>query len=229
MNTTSTSPANGEPIRVWDAPVRVIHWLLVLCFGGAYLTADSESWRLLHVILGYNMVLLVAIRIVWGLVGTRYARFSQFVRGPGAVLRYLRAMLSGKPEHHTGHNPAGALAIVAMLGLMLAIGASGWILYNDAGGDAWEDVHEVLANTMLGLVLVHVAAVVISSRLHRENLVRAMITGRKQGAAGTGIQRLWRPLAILIIAGVLGYAWVLWQSAPVGAPDHGARIEQDDD
>ncbi len=229
MNTTSTSPVDREPVRVWDAPVRVIHWLLVLCFGGAYLTADSESWRLLHVILGYSMVLLVTIRIVWGLVGTRYARFSQFVRGPRAVLRYLRAMLSGTPEHHTGHNPAGALAIVAMLGLMLAIGASGWILYNDAGGDAWEDVHEVLANTMLALVLVHVAAVVISSRLHRENLVRAMITGRKRGATGTGIQRPWRPLAILIVAGVIGFAWVQWQSAPAAAPDQGARLEQDDD
>ncbi|HAN54929.1 MAG TPA: cytochrome B, partial [Betaproteobacteria bacterium] len=175
MNDLSVSPANppvNEPgtrkILVWDVPVRVFHWLMVLSFAGAYLTAESERWRLLHVSLGYTMAGLVGFRIVWGLMGTRYARFSTFVRGPKAVARYLGAMLRGQPEHHTGHNPAGALAIVALLGLTLVVTASGWATYNDIAGDWLEEVHEAAANVMLAVIGVHVAGVLLSSWLHRE-------------------------------------------------------------
>ena len=122
MNTPSASPADSaaaEPrdtpsvrkVLIWDAPVRVFHWLMVLSFAGAYLTAESERWRLTHVTLGYTMAGLVAFRVLWGLVGTRHARFSSFVRGPAAIARYLRGLVGGRPEHHAGHNPAGALAI----------------------------------------------------------------------------------------------------------------------
>ena len=152
MNTKSAFPANtplntavSEPasrkILVWDAPVRVFHWLMVLSFAGAYLSAESERWRLLHVTLGYTMAGLVGFRILWGLMGTRYARFSSFVRGPRAVARYLGAMLRGQPEHHTGHNPAGALAIVALLALTLVVTASGWASYNEIAGKWLEDLH----------------------------------------------------------------------------------------
>src|SRR6516162_5168079 len=106
MNTASASPAESsgempEPasgirrVLVWDAPVRVFHWLMVFSFAGAYLTAESERWRLVHVTLGYTMVGLVAFRIVWGLVGTRYARFSNFVRGPAAIANYVRGLVRG--------------------------------------------------------------------------------------------------------------------------------------
>ena len=111
MNTDNRTPST----LVWDVPVRVFHWLLVLCFAGAWLTAESEHWRLVHVTLGYTMAGLVAFRVLWGLVGTRYARFASFVRGPSAVLGYLKSLIGRHPEHHTGHNPAGALAIVAGL------------------------------------------------------------------------------------------------------------------
>jgi len=123
MNTTSESPA--EPVLVWDAPVRVFHWLMVLCFAGAWLTAESESWRLVHVTLGYTMAGLVAFRILWGLWGTRYAKFSSFVRGPRAVARYLGNLLRGRHEPYTGHNPAGAVAIVALLVLALLVTVTG--------------------------------------------------------------------------------------------------------
>ena len=89
-----------QRILVWDVPVRVFHWLMVLSFAGAYLTAEGERWRLLHVTLGYTMAGLVAFRILWGLMGTKYARFSTFVRGPQDVARYVDAMLRGQPEHH---------------------------------------------------------------------------------------------------------------------------------
>jgi len=201
-------------ILVWDAPVRVFHWLMVLAFAGAYLSAESERWRLLHVTLGYTMIGLVGFRIVWGLIGTRYSRFTQFVRGPAAVRRYFGAMLRGRPEHYTGHNPAGALAIMALLGLALAVTASGWALYNDIGGDLLEEVHEAIANGMLAVVGVHVAAVLLSSRLHHENLVGAMITGRKPGRPEEGIRRAWRSVAAIMLVAVLGFWWSQWQGTP---------------
>ncbi|HCY14856.1 MAG: cytochrome B [Curvibacter sp. GWA2_64_110] len=204
-------------ILVWDAPVRVFHWLMVLSFAGAYLTAESERWRLVHVSLGYTLGGLVAFRVLWGLLGTRYARFASFVRGPAAVMRYLSSIAHGRPEHHVGHNPAGALAIVLLLLLSVATVASGWANYNDLGGHWLEELHEVMANLMLTVVGVHVAGVVVGSWLHRENLVRAMLTGRKEGAPNQGIRWTWRPLALVLLAAVLGFWWLQWQSAPATA------------
>lgn len=201
-------------IKVWDAPVRVFHWLLVLSFTGAYLSAESESWRLLHVTLGYTLGGLVAFRLVWGLVGTRYARFANFVRGPQAVLTYLRSLRKGQPQHHLGHNPAGAVAIVLLLLASVAVVGSGWAIYNDVGGEWLSELHDIAANSMLLVVAIHVAGVLVASRLHRENLVRAMVTGQKNGAPADGIRRTRAALAVLLVLAVLGYWWLQWQSAP---------------
>ena len=229
MNATSGSPVETVPAPagsrrtlVWDAPVRVFHWLLVLSFAGAYVTAESERWRLLHVTLGYTMAGLVGFRILWGLVGTRHARFASFVRGPAAVKRYLMSILRGQPEHHVGHNPAGALAILAMLGLALAIAGTGWSLYNDWGGHWLEEVHEAVANLMLALVGVHVAGVLLASQMHHENLPRAMIDGRKAAPPGEGVRSAWRSVAVLMIVAVLGFWWLQWQSAPAAAEGRSA-------
>lgn len=223
MNTVSESRADTTTkgsatsrVLVWDAPVRVFHWLLVLSFAGAYLTAESERWRLVHVTLGYTMAGLVVFRILWGLMGTRHARFSSFLRGPKAVIAYLGGLLRGHPQHHTGHNPAGALAIVALLALSLIVALAGWATYNELAGDWLEEVHEAAANVMLALVGVHVAAVALSSKLHRENLVRAMISGRKTGKPEEGIRSAWRSVAAIMLAVVLGFWWMQWQSAPSG-------------
>ena len=201
-------------IKVWDAPVRVFHWLLVLSFTGAYLSAESERWRLLHVTLGYTLGGLVAFRLVWGLVGTRYARFANFVRGPQAVLTYLRSLRKGQPQHHLGHNPAGAVAIVLLLLASVAVVGSGWAIYNDVGGEWLSELHDIAANSMLLVVAIHVAGVLAASRLHRENLVRAMVTGQKNGAPADGIRRTRAALAVLLVLAVLGYWWLQWQSAP---------------
>lgn len=220
MNGMSASPAKAAPaethqrtILVWDVPTRLFHWLLVLSFGGAYLTAESESWRLLHVTLGYTMALLVGFRILWGVVGSRHARFATFVRGPGAVAAYLKRLLQGRPKHYTGHNPAGAVAIVGLLALALAVSASGYAAYNDLAGDWVQELHEVTANLMLAIVGVHIAGVLLASWLHRENLVGAMFTGRKQGAPEDGIRRAWRGVAALLLMAVLALWWVQGQSA----------------
>ncbi len=221
-------------ILVWDAPVRVFHWLLALSFAGAWITAESERWRLLHVTLGYTMAGLIVFRVLWGLFGTRYARFADFVRGPRAVLSYLRDLASGHPrQHHTGHNPAGALAIVVMLGLGLTVAASGWAAYSELGGDWLEEAHEVLAEAMLLTVFVHVAGVLLGSWLHRENLVRSMIDGRKAGSPQQAIGSAWRTVATLMLVAVLAFWWWQWSSAPAAGmrldrPTAAAQIDDDD-
>ncbi len=229
------SPARLARIRVWDAPVRVFHWLAVISFAGAYLTAESERWRLVHVTLGYTLAGLVVFRLVWGLVGTRHARFASFVRGPAAVKRYLMSMLQGRPAHYTGHNPAGALAMVAMLALSLLVGLTGWATYHEVWGGWTEDLHEVAANAMLALVGVHVAAALLTSWVHRENLVKAMFTGFKRGAPQEAIRRTWGGVAVLLVLAVLGFGWLQWRDAPaggwlspVGHSTQNARQDDDD-
>ena len=224
MNTDTTSSIR---ILVWDLPTRVFHWLLALSFAGAYVTAESERWRLVHVTLGYTLGGLLAFRLLWGLVGTRHARFASFVRGPAAVLRYLRSLASGRPEHHAGHNPAGALAIVALLALGGVLVLTGWSTYNDLGGEWLEELHEGVANIMLAVVGVHVGAVVLSSWLHRENQVRAMVTGRKQGRPDEGIRRAWRVLGVLLLLAVLAFWVQQWRTAP--APRAGAQYSDEHD
>lgn len=228
MNTPSASRA--ERILVWDAPVRVFHWLLVACFAGAWLTAESERWRLVHVTLGYTVGGLVAFRLVWGLVGTRYARFTDFVRGPAAVSGYLRSLLGSGPRHYVGHNPAGAVAIVLLLALAALTVAAGWAADTGAAGHWVEDLHEGLASTMLGVALVHVAAVIAGSALHRENLVLAMLTGRKRGEPRAGIRSAWRSVAALLLAAVAAF-WYLQGTAAPGAAmsSHGAVVEAQGD
>jgi cytochrome b len=234
MNTVSASPASpnnrvdeisasaaeihshSKPdyVTVWDLPVRLVHWLIALCFTGAYITAESESWRLLHVTLGYTMGGLIVFRVIWGLVGSRYARFSEFVRSPSAVLQYLRSLFTKSPEHFTGHNPAGAIAVLLLLGLGAAISVSGYAMYNDLAGEWVEEVHELLANAMLAIVLIHIAAVLISSHLHKENLPLAMITGKKRRIASAAIASTWRSVALVILLAVISF-WVWqWQQAP---------------
>ena len=209
-----TSNSKNSKILVWDAPVRVFHWLMVFSFAGAYLTAESERWRLIHVTLGYTMGGLVAFRIVWGLVGSRYARFSNFVRGYSAVKKYIRTLIAGNPEHHVGHNPAGAVAIVLLLLSSVLIVSTGWGVYNDLGGNMIEELHELTANFMLLVVIVHIAGVIVSSRLHRENLIRAMVTGEKIAVANHGVTATWRLLAVLIVAVTVGFWYFQWLSVP---------------
>ncbi|MEO8752642.1 MAG: cytochrome b/b6 domain-containing protein [Casimicrobiaceae bacterium] len=200
-------------ILVWDLPVRAFHWLLALSFAGAFLTAESERVRDLHVALGYTFAGLLVFRMVWGLIGSRHARFTSFAYGPRAVWRYVVSLLARRPEHYAGHNPAGAWAIFAMLALGFVIAGTGYATYADIGGEAFEDLHEAAANAMLALVVVHVAAVLASSFVHGENLVAAMITGRKQGAPEDGIRGTrWVPVAALAAA-VVGL-WVAFFNAP---------------
>jgi cytochrome b len=169
---------------------------------------------------------------VWGLVGTRHARFASFVRGPAAAWDYLRDLAQGRAPQHTGHNPAGALAIVALLALAAATTALGWAVEMDLAGEWLEEAHEAAATAMLAVVGLHLLGVVVGSLTHRENLARAMVTGRKRGPASEAITRRWRPLATAILILVASFwAWE-WQSAPAGdvpVAAHGGHGDHDDD
>ncbi len=188
----------SQRILVWDIPTRVFHWALALSFAGAFLTAETERYRDLHISLGYLMLGLVGFRLIWGFVGSRYARFSSFTFRPVEVVEYLRSLLKRDPRHYLGHNPAGAVAIFLLLGLTLLAGVSGVLLHFEIGGEAFEEVHEVFANGMLAVVLVHIAGVIVSSLLHRENLVRSMVTGYKSGEPAESITRPFAWLGVIM-------------------------------
>jgi cytochrome b len=194
-----------DRILVWDLPTRLFHWLLAGTFAGAWLTADSERWIDVHTTLGYTFAGLIAFRLVWGFIGTRYARFSSFVTGPRPVLRYLGSILKADPEHHVGHNPAGGWAVLALLGLGAVTALSGYLTFNDYGGHWLEELHEGAASAMLALVFVHIGAVVFSSLIHRENLVKAMVNGFKRGLPSQAIRRpQWLAAGALVVT-VVGF------------------------
>jgi len=190
---------------VWDLPTRAFHWLLALSFAGAYLTADSERLRDVHMLLGYTAFGLVVFRLLWGIFGTRYARFTALPLSPAAVLGYLKSLLTRSPRHYFGHNPAGSWAIVAMLLLVVTLGATGWAQAVEVGPEWLENLHEGLANGMLALVVVHVVAVLLSSALHRENLPRAMLSGYKPGAGPAAAGTRWA--VALLLVGAVGAFW----------------------
>ncbi len=170
--------AGEASVRVWDPLVRLFHWSLVAAFATAFLSEEGER---LHEVAGYVVLGLLAFRLVWGLIGPAHARFKDFVPSPSRLWAYLRSLVRGRPERYLGHNPAGAVMILCLLGTVFIAAGSGWLMTTDRfWGTKWvEELHEVSAWLALALVGVHVAGVVVSSLLHRENLVRAMITGRK--------------------------------------------------
>jgi cytochrome b len=166
----------GPSIKVWDPLVRLLHWSLAASFAVAYLSGEEIAD--LHILAGYAVLVIVGVRALWGLVGSRHARFDDFIPTPRQVLGYLKDLAAGRAERYVGHNPAGGVMIVFLLAGLLGTSASGLLtLY---GGHGFEGLHEGFANATLILVLLHIAGVIVSSRLHRENLVAAMITGWKR-------------------------------------------------
>ena len=197
-----------EVIMVWDMPVRVFHWLLVICFAGAWLSAESERWAMIHYAFGYTACLLVLIRLVWGLIGTRYARFSQFLKSPKAVLEHFMAMLRGHPHHDVGHNPAGGLVMFALMLLILVIGLTGYLSVKEFLGNFVSEAHEAVASLVLGLVIVHIIAAVGMSVIERQNLVRSMVTGKKKGMPEQGIRYPQYLIGALIFLGALYFFYL---------------------
>lgn len=206
--------ATENSIRVWDPVVRIGHWVLVLGFFTAYFTEDD--FLVQHVWTGYVLGVVVAIRVLWGFVGTRRARFGDFVYSPAVVLRYLGGLVRSHAGRYIGHSPAGGAMIMVLLLAISGTVVSGLVLYaieenagplktvvsaapessstltlisaaradeeveEEGGEEFWEELHEFLANLTLALVVLHVLGVALASRVHRENLVKAMFSGRKR-------------------------------------------------
>lgn len=168
--------------RVWDIFVRVFHWSLAASFVVAWLTGDD--WKTLHLWAGYTVAALIAMRLVWGVVGPPNARFSRFVKSPLVVAAYLKDVVTGREARHLGHNPAGGAMILALLATLAGLCLSGWLMTTDAfwGSESMEMIHETLSNVALGLVGLHIAGVLWTSFRHRENLAHAMVTGKKRAA-----------------------------------------------
>jgi cytochrome b len=201
---------------VWDLPVRITHWLLVVCVAGCWATHYAGvEWFEWHRRLGYGALVLVAFRVVWGFVGTRHARFANFLRGPRAIVAYLR---SGRET--TGHNPLGALGVVALLGLLGSQAATG-LFANDEIMNAgpfygWiapessnrlTSLHRANSDWLLAMIALHVLAVGWYALVRRRALLRAMLTGRKDERlvpVAEAISGSRLPLALLIVAALAG-------------------------
>lgn len=185
MNTTLQhavhEPARGtaKTVKVWDPLVRLFHWSLAACIFGAFLVEEGDT---AHQWLGYTALGLIAFRVLWGLVGTRHARFSDWVRGPRAVATYLRERLTGRSQRRLGHNPAAAVMILLLMAGVAAVGLTGWMQTLDAywGAEWLEELHEALAYGLLALIGVHVLAAIVESVHYRDNLIAAMVHGRKR-------------------------------------------------
>lgn len=187
--------------KVWDLPTRLFHWALALTLVGSFLTVRAHDMRL-HALCGYAALTLVLFRILWGLVGSESARFASFLRGPGAALAHLRALFSRRPDHETTHNALGGWAVLLMLGLVLAQGATGLFANDDIlfrgplfplAGKAMSDrlttLHYRISDLLLIVVILHVIAV-FAYRMAGHQLIEAMVTGVKRLPAGTRAPRL---------------------------------------
>jgi cytochrome b len=211
--------------RIWDAPTRLFHWLLVVLIPAAWWTAENE-WLDWHYRIGLTIVTLLAFRLVWGLIGSSTARFGSFVRGPSAI----RAYLTGRGPGSVGHNPLGALSVLAMIGLLVVHVAFGLVSTDQDGlnpaplahlvsyevSEEAQDLHETSFNLLLVLIGVHVAAILHYTLFKRRNLVGPMLTGR--GEVPDGIEPMrpvpaWR-MALAIIVALL-FAWWIWSGAPL--------------
>ncbi len=204
MNSTETEITS---VKVWDWPVRVFHWTLVASVIGAYVTGESKDFERLHHTLGWVAAGLIGFRVVWGLVGTRYARFSEFVRGPAQVWSYIKSLRSSEPQHFVGHNPVGAVAVILLMALVALSVYTGWLALADNAAEWTEEAHEIVSNTLMMLVVVHVLGVLWSSRTHGENLLKAMLIGRKQADRQAGIHRNWGLLGLALFLCVLWFAY----------------------
>jgi cytochrome b len=223
-------------ILVWDLPTRVVHWLFALSFIAAYVTSEDD-WLTFHVTFGYTVLGLVAFRLLWGVAGTRYARFSSFAYGPARALGYLRSLIKRRPEHHTGHNPAGSWAIYLLLACAALTAALGFLTLNGPQSWKWvKEVHQVMGNVTLGLAGLHLAGVIAGSFAHKENLARAMVDGYKEGAPGEGIRTsVWVVGAVLLalVAGFWTAAWrgdlpVVTEPAVKRVAEHAQRHHEHD-
>lgn len=208
----------GRPVLVWDVPTRVFHWLLVTAFVMAWLSYEDNRYLDVHTFAGYTFLGLLIFRLVWGVFGTHYARFREFSYGPGDVFGYIKGLFGEDMRRYIGHNPVGAWAIFALIGMGLLLTISGLFVLGGEerhgplagivsfdGSVPFRETHEFVAWTLLILVFIHVAGVITESLFHRENLIGAMFRGTKQADTESPAVRPHRLLGATIITAVVAY------------------------
>ena len=198
-----------KSVLIWDLPTRLFHWLLSSGFIVAavisLLLGDDSPLFPYHAIIGLIIALMVCLRVIWGVVGTRYARFGTFVFGPGAVMEYMKGTLARGGARYIGHNPGSALAIFALLALVLALAVTGVMM--GQGNEGVEDIHEILAWVAVGVVVVHVLGVALHTILHRENITASMIHGKKDAEPSEAIASSKPVIAVIFLA--IAGAWAV--------------------
>lgn len=212
MSSTTNTPTTR--VLVWDLPTRLLHWLLAASFAGAFAVALLVKQRSpafpVHMLLGAIAALVVSLRIVWGFVGSRYARFRTFAFGPRAVAAYVRDAFTGRGEAHVGHNPANGWVAFAMIASILGVALTGALM--SRGGRVVKEIHEILAYTMAGLVAVHLAGLALHTWKRRENIALGMIDGKKPAAPAQAIASAHPIVAVVLVTMIGAWAGVLVQS-----------------
>ena len=198
-----------NPVLIWDLPTRIFHWLLSAGFIAAAVLslALGEESPLFpyHAIIGLTIALMVCLRVIWGVAGTRYAQFGTFIFGPGAVIEYMKGTLVGGGKRYIGHNPGSALAIFALLALVLAMAVTGIMMAQ--GNESVKELHEILAWFAVGVAVVHVLGVALHTIRHRENITLSMIHGKKHAEPSVAISSAKPVIAILFLA--IAGAWAV--------------------
>lgn len=194
-------------ILIWDLPTRLFHALLAASFFGAFAIAnvvdDESNTFKLHMLLGGVMAFVVVLRVIWGFVGSRWARFRSFAFGPGEVIEYFRGLVTGTDRRYPGHNPAASWAIYVMLALSLGLAITGANM--GAGSEAAEELHEVMAFALAAVVAAHVLGALLHAARHRDNILASMVHGYKEGEPEYAIRRA-HPLVGLLFVGLTA-AW----------------------
>ncbi|MEX8494973.1 cytochrome b/b6 domain-containing protein [Sphaerotilus sp.] len=211
LNPASTTTA-ARTRRVTDAPTRVFHWLFALCFTGAYLTAESEHWRLVHVTLGYTFAGLLVFRLVWGLIGPRQARLGLMARKLSGLRTWIDGLRAGRPNGRQAQNLGMTATVLALMIAVVPVTLSGYASENEWGGDWLGQLHGLIGDGLLALAIAHVGLIALLSLLRRTNLARPMLTGRIPGAGPDLARRNHGLVAALVIAAVVGF-WVLQAAA----------------
>lgn len=198
-------------VRIWDLPVRIGHWALAASVAIAWLTAEQEAWRRVHIVAGGVAGAVVLFRLLWGFVGSRSARFRTFVRSPAAAIAELRDHLAGHAAPRATHTVIGGWAVIGLLGLALGAATTGVLNYRFDEIEALAELHEALAEGLLALIVVHLGGVMVMSLLERQNLPRSMLTGRAPAPAGAEVRNY--PLAALTLIGwttAIVWALLVW-------------------
>ena len=214
---------------VWDLPVRLFHWLLVIALVAQWVTAEMMDNAMdIHFYIGYFLLGLILFRVIWGIFGPRYARFSNFVKGPGETLNYARALAQKKPPGFTGHNPVGGLMVIATLLIVALQGVSGLFITDDvfSNGPYYGQVsqeteklmswlHHNLFNAIMAIAAIHIVAIVVYQRILKYDLVKPMLTGKKETSHQNGITSSKLVLALVIALLVAGFVyWLVFMAPP---------------